>query len=124
MAWIRPNRPRAGRIVTRPSHTSRAYRSLRDGLRRRGYHPFPLALGVLLDEENGKPKHTSACVRCDAFDGYPCLVNGKADAQIICVDPALQHPNVTLLTNAFVSRLHTDAAGRTVTTVHVDRQGK
>jgi choline dehydrogenase-like flavoprotein len=124
MAWIRPNRPRAGRIGTRPvSHEPRV-QELRDGLQRRGYHPFPLPLDVLLDEENGKPKHTSACVRCDAFDGYPCLVNGKADAQIICVDPALQHPNVTLLTNAFVSRLQTDASGRTVTTVHVERQGK
>src|SRR5499426_4141982 len=122
---VDPTEPPASRPYPHPpvSHEPRV-QELRDGLQRRGYHPFPLPLGVLLDEENGKPKHTSACVRCDAFDGYPCLVNGKADAQIICVDPALQHPNVTLLTNAFVSRLQTDAAGRTVTTVHVERQGK
>lgn len=122
---VDPTEPPASRPYRYPpvSHEPRV-QELRDSLQRRGYHPFPLPLGILLDEENGKPKHTSACVRCDAFDGYPCLVNGKADAQIICVDPALQHPNVTLLTNAFVSRLQTDAAGRTVTTVHVERQGK
>ena len=45
-------------------------------------------------EENGKPLHSSACVRCDAFDGFPCLVNGKADAQVICVDPALRNPTL------------------------------
>src|SRR5262249_12954649 len=108
---VDPTEPPASRPYRYPpvSHEPRV-QELRDGLQRRGYHPFPLPLGVLLDEENGKPKHTSACVRCDAFDGYPCLVNGKADAQIICVDPALQHPNVTLLTNAFVSL--TDRCGR------------
>src|SRR5205814_4160315 len=41
----------------------------------------------------------------------------------ICVDPALEHPNVTLVTNAFVSRLETSPSGREVTTVHVERNG-
>ncbi|HEY7300781.1 MAG TPA: GMC family oxidoreductase [Xanthobacteraceae bacterium] len=96
---------------------------LYEALKREGHHPFPLPLGIVLDEKNGKPVHTSACVRCDAFDGYPCLVNGKADAQIICVEPALKHPNVTLFTNAFAERLETEGSGRSVTKVHVDRQG-
>src|SRR4029077_5500750 len=90
---------------------------------REGLHPFPLPLGILLTEENGKPLHSSACVRCDAFDGFPCLVNGKADAQIICVDPALRNPNLTLLTNAYVERLETSSSGREITKVHVDRNG-
>jgi choline dehydrogenase-like flavoprotein len=51
------------------------------------------------------------------------LVNGKADAQVICVEPALRHPNVTLLTNAYVSRLETDPSGRTVNRVTVERNG-
>jgi choline dehydrogenase-like flavoprotein len=96
---------------------------LYDRWRSRGYHPFPLPLGILLEEEGTKPKRNSACIRCDAFDGYPCLVNGKADAQIICVDPALEHRNVTLLTNAYVSRLDTDASGRAVTKVLVEHDG-
>lgn len=51
---------------------------------RLGHHPFPLPLGILLDEEGGKALHSSACVRCSAFDGFACLGNGKADAQVIC----------------------------------------
>ena len=42
----------------------------------------------------------------------------------MCVDPALAaHPNFTLLTNAYVSRLHTDPAGRSVTGVQLTRNG-
>src|SRR5499433_1629590 len=119
-----PTEPPASRPYPHPpvSHEP-CIQELHDGLRARGYHPFPIPLGILLDEENGKPKYTSACVRCDAFDGYPCLVNGKADAQVICVDPALEHPNVTLLTNAYIRRLDADGSGRTVTKVLVERGG-
>src|SRR5262249_29176752 len=66
---------------------------------------------------------TSRCIRCGTCDGFPCLVAAKADAQVVCVDPALQHPNVTLLTNAFVSRLETNHAGTEVAAVHVERNG-
>jgi len=104
------------------SHEPRI-QELHDAFVRQGLHPFPLPLGVLLKEANGKPDHASACVRCDAMDGYPCLVNGKSDAQVICVDPALRNPNLTLLRNAYVERLETDAAGRVVSKVHVDRDG-
>jgi choline dehydrogenase-like flavoprotein len=62
-------------------------------------------------------------VRCPAFDGFPCLVNGKADAQVICVDPALNHSNVELLTGAYVERLETNPSGRVVTKVIVARKG-
>jgi choline dehydrogenase-like flavoprotein len=98
---------------------------LRDDLVGLGYHPFPLPVGILLDENaDGKARHDSACVRCPAFDGFPCLVNGKADAQVICVDPALRYANVTLLTNAFVERLETDASARSVRKVVVQRHGE
>lgn len=96
---------------------------LYDDFEKLGHHPFPLPLGILLDEENGRPRHDSACVRCQAFDGFPCLVNGKADAQIICVDPALQHSNVELITGAYVTRLETSASGREVGKVVVERNG-
>ena len=42
----------------------------------------------------------SACVRCQNCDGFPCAVHGKSDAEVLGVRPALEHPNVTLLTNA------------------------
>jgi choline dehydrogenase-like flavoprotein len=89
-----------------------------------GLNPFHLPLGILLDEKDGKTTPTSICIRNSYFDGFPCPLNGKADAQVICIDPMLaKYPNVTLMTNACVSRLGTDAAGRTVNTVHVTHDG-
>lgn len=121
---VDPTEPPASAPYRYPpvSHEPRI-QELADGLEGLGYHPFPLPLGILLDEEHGVPTHTSACVRCSAFDGFPCLVNGKADAQVICVDPALRYPNVQLLRRAYVRRLETGASGREVTAVHVDRDG-
>ncbi|MCW6506584.1 GMC family oxidoreductase [Lichenifustis flavocetrariae] len=98
---------------------------LSDRLASQGLHPFHLPLGILLDEKNGKATPTSTCIRCNAFDGFPCLLNGKADAQVMCVDPALAaHPNLTLLTNTYVDRLETDPSGRNVTGVHCLREGR
>ena len=92
-----------------------------DDLEALGHRPFPMPVGVLLDEESPQ---TSQCIRCDTCDGFPCLVRAKADAQTICVEPALAHPNVTLLTGAYVERLETSASGREVTAVHVVRDGE
>jgi choline dehydrogenase-like flavoprotein len=97
---------------------------LHDDLVRLGHHPFPLPLGILLEEENGKPTHYSRCIRCDRFDGFPCLVHGKADAEVLCVAPALEHPNVELLTRAYVDRLETSPSGREVSKIHVRRDGE
>lgn len=121
-----PNEPPSSGPFPYPpvSHEPRI-QGLHDSLVSQGLHPFHLPLGILLDEEDGKVTPTSTCIRCDAFDGFPCLLNGKADAQVICVDPALKlHPNLTLLTNAYVSRLGTDGTGRIVTDVVVTRNGK
>jgi choline dehydrogenase-like flavoprotein len=105
------------------SHESRIAQ-LSSDLTRLGYHPYPLPLGILLDEENGKVSRHSACIRCRAFDGFPCITNGKADAQTICVEPMLaERPNVTLLTGAYVDRLETSDSGREVTKVNVRRGG-
>ncbi len=101
------------------SHEPRIQK-LNDDLRQIGRRPFPLPVGIMLDEQNPRK---SACIRCATCDGHPCLVNAKADTQVICVDPALEHPNVTLLTDAHVSHLETSASGREVTTVHVERNG-
>jgi choline dehydrogenase-like flavoprotein len=106
------------------SHEPRI-QALSDSLTMSGLHPFHLPLGILLDEKDGKPTPTSICIRCDTFDGFPCLLNGKADAQVMCVDPALKaHSNLALLTEAYVSKLEADESGRTVTGVHVTRRGQ
>ncbi|HVC02721.1 MAG TPA: GMC family oxidoreductase [Steroidobacteraceae bacterium] len=120
-----PNEPPASGPYPHPPVTHEpAIQALSDRWRAGGRHPSHLPLGILLEERDGKPTPTSPCIRCDAFDGFPCPVNAKADAQIVCVDPALQaHPNLTLLTGAYVSRLATDAAGRRIAGVEVVRAG-
>ncbi|MCZ4122340.1 GMC oxidoreductase [Streptomyces sp. H39-S7] len=91
---------------------------LSDDLEKKGLHPFHLPIGVnLTQDEHGRATNDSVCIRCNRVDGFPCLVRGKADAQVICVDPALEHPNVTLLTGANIRRLETDPAGRSISTV-------
>src|SRR5207247_10199958 len=85
-----------------------------------GLKPFHTPLGVMLDEKNPQK---SPCIRCNTCDGFPCLVNAKADAHICCVVPALRHDNVTLLTDTKVTQLETDGSGRAVTGVHVERIG-
>jgi choline dehydrogenase-like flavoprotein len=86
-----------------------------------GLTPFPLPLGIMIDE--ARPEK-SPCIRCSTCDGFACLVKAKADAQVVCVEPALRHPNVTLRTNAHVTRLETTADGRSVSKVVVDRDGE
>ncbi len=85
-----------------------------------GWKPFHTPLGIMLDEAN---PHASKCIRCNTCDGFPCLVHAKSDAEVIAVDPAVQHSNVTLLTKTYVKRLETSASGREVTKVVVEREG-
>ena len=87
---------------------------LYDDLKKIGMTPFHAPAGILLNEADPA---FSACIRCATCDGFPCLVHAKSDAEVIAVRPAITHPNVTLLRNALVHKLETDAAGRTVTTV-------
>jgi choline dehydrogenase-like flavoprotein len=114
-----PTEPRASGPYRYPavSHEPRL-QQLSDDLTRLGLQPFPLPVGIMLDEAHPR---TSPCIRCATCDGFPCLLNAKADAQVVCVEPALRHPNVTLLTGAYVARLETSPSGREVTGVHVVR---
>ncbi len=116
-----PTEPPASAPYLHPaiSHEPRI-QQLAEDFARQGLRPFHVPLGVMLDEAN---RHRSACIRCATCDGHPCLVNAKSDSQVVCVDPALEHSNVTLLTGAYVSRLETDPSGRSVTAVHVERGG-
>jgi choline dehydrogenase-like flavoprotein len=116
-----PTEPKATGAYKYPavSHEPRI-QHLSDDFERAGLKPFHVPVGVMLDEKNS---HTSRCIRCNTCDGFPCLVGAKSDAQVCCVDPALRYPNVTLLTNALVKKLETDASGRCVNKVIVERDG-
>src|SRR5262249_48291327 len=101
------------------SHEPRI-QQLADDLEAAGYHPFHAPCGIRLVEDN---MPYSACVRCANCDGFPCAVHGKADAEVFGVRPALEHDNVTLMTNARAVRLRTNGDGKSVTGVEVERNG-
>jgi choline dehydrogenase-like flavoprotein len=101
------------------SHEPRI-QQIADDLERAGYHPFHAPCGILLDEAE---RDRSTCIRCSWCDGYPCLVHAKSDAETIAVRPILDLPNVTLLVDAEVTKLETDATGRAITRVRVSRNG-
>ena len=117
-----PTEPAAGKAYPWPavSHEPRL-QHLADDFAASGLRPFHTPLGIMLDEKNPR---LSPCIRCNTCDGFPCLVHAKSDSQVLCVDPALQHPNVTLLTNALVKRLETDSSGREVQRVIVERNSE
>ncbi len=118
---VDPTEPAAATPYPHPpvSHEPRM-QQLSDDFARLGCRPFHVPLGVMLDERS---RRRSRCIRCSTCDGHPCLVNAKSDAQVVCVEPALEHPNATLLTGAYVSRLEASASGREVTRVVVERGG-
>jgi len=117
-----PTEPPASAPYPHPavSHEPRI-QQLSDDLEAAGHQPFHAPCGVLLDERN---MPYSACVRCSTCDGFPCLVHAKSDAEVLGVRPAVEHPNVTLLTGAHAVALETDPAGTTVTGVVVERDGR
>ena len=88
-----------------------------DNLEKLGYSPFNLPVGLNLNQVD---KTLSNCIRCDTCDGFPCLLDGKADAEVNCVNPTRRHDNVTLMTGAKVVKLHTGASGKEVTGVEVE----
>jgi len=118
---VDPTDPPASAPYPHPavSHEPRI-QQLSDDLAGLGLKPFHLPLGIMLDE---KDPRKSRCIRCESCDGHPCLVYAKSDAQVVCVDPALEHANATLLTGAYVIRLETSPSGREVTRVIVERGG-
>ncbi|MFL5859491.1 MAG: GMC family oxidoreductase [Solirubrobacteraceae bacterium] len=101
------------------SHEPRI-QQLADDLATAGLHPFHAPCGILLNEANTP---FSRCVRCDNCDGFPCVVHAKSDAEVIAVRPAIEHPNVTLLTGAEAVRLQCNAAGTAVTGVVAEVNG-
>jgi choline dehydrogenase-like flavoprotein len=94
--------------------------AIEESVRQLGLSTFPIPLGLKRDEVS---LLTSRCVRCDTCDGYPCLVHAKSDADINCIRPILDLPNVTLLTHSRVTRLVTNSQGTAVTAVEVIHSG-
>ncbi len=121
-AGLDPTEPAFSRQYPHPpvSHEPRI-QEIYDALLRAGHSPFYVPLGLHLDEENAL---SSACIRCDTCDGFPCMVNAKADSDVDCVRPALSSAKISLLTQAKVVCLHTDTSGKEIKEVEVERKGE
>ncbi len=102
------------------SHEPRI-QELHNELEKLGHKPFYIPMGIKLNESD---RLNSPCIRCNTCDGFPCLVHAKADADIDCVRPASKDENVTLITEARVTRLITNASGSEIESVEVDYQGE
>ncbi len=92
-----------------------------DGLKAQGLNPFHLPTAIRRNEDQ---PHLSQCIRCDTCDGFPCLVEAKADGEYNGARPALAYPNVSLITGAYVPRILTSPSGREVTGVETVIAGK
>ncbi len=90
---------------------------LANRLKEQGLNPSYLPLAIDL-REGGR------CIRCQTCDGFPCKVHAKGDADLCCIQPALQSPNIELLTQAYVRRILTDSSGKRAVAVEVEREDK
>ena len=109
--------PRSGEYPFPPVSNEPRMQAVQDGVAKLGYRPFPVPLGLKLDEAD---RLRSACIRCDTCDGFPCLIHAKADADIDCIRPVMELANVTLRTGAKVTNILINATGTAVTGVEVD----
>lgn len=92
-----------------------------DRLKKRGHSPFQLPLAVKRREDDPL---RSACIRCNTCDGFPCLIDAKADADVNCVRPAMQQRNVTLTLKAKVTRLLAEKSAREISAVEAEGDGE
>ena len=90
---------------------------LAESFAEQGLRPYPLQLGIDLREGG-------TCVRCKTCDGFPCQVLAKSDAETCVVQPALESPDVSILTHARAIRLETDPTGRQISGIQVDHGGE
>lgn len=119
---IDPTEPKAsGPYPFEPVSHEPHIQKLYDNLEKAGFHPFPAPCGIMLNE---KDMAHSKCVRCPTCDGFPCLVQAKADAEMVGVRPATERENVTLVTGAKVVKLETSSDGKKVTSVVAEIDGK
>ena len=86
-------------------------------LRKRGLRPFPLPIAI--DRHEG-----GACIRCATCDGFACKLGAKNDAEVRLVGPALASGRVDLVLDTKAIRLLTDSAGKRVTGIEVEQDGR
>ena len=113
-----PTEPPRGPYPHSPIPHDPAMAETVERLREQGLHPSPLPLGLI---DPGAP---DGCILCNTCNSFPCRLHAKSEAEVCCVRPATGAENVTLWTGAFARRLFTDAGGRRVEAVEVERDAE
>ncbi len=108
-----PTDPPRGPFPYEPIPHADGMAAIVDQLRKQGLHPAPLPLGL-----------RDGCILCNTCNSFACKVHAKSDADVCCVRSTMQRANVTLWTNALATRLLTDASGKHVAAVEVERNGE
>jgi len=97
-------------------------KELFENIRQTGVQAYPIPMALRLpQDEGGRP---DAPMTLANFDGFPDPTECKSDAHVLGIRPALQHPNVGLITQALATQLETDATGRKVKRVIVEKEGE
>jgi choline dehydrogenase-like flavoprotein len=118
---IDPTEPRRSAEYLYPAISNEPrMQEIQNDLQGMGLRPFPCPLALKLNEAD---RIESKCIRCDTCDGYPCLVHAKSDADINCIRQIMHLPNVTLITQAKVTRVLTNATGTSVDAVEAELDG-
>jgi choline dehydrogenase-like flavoprotein len=113
-----PNGPPRSEPLPFPSLEHEPYiLDLKKRLENVGLNPGYLPLGV--DQRLG-----GRCIRCDTCDGFPCLLDAKADADVCCVRPAVRDGKIDLYTGVQVRRLVANHAGDRVVRAEGTSQGE
>lgn len=89
---------------------------LEAAMKKEGLSPFVMPAAV----DYGTDR---ACVLCSTCDGYPCLLEAKADAEISTLRPALQS-GARLMVGTKIDRLLTSTDGKRVTEAVGEKDGK
>jgi choline dehydrogenase-like flavoprotein len=112
---VDPTEPQRGPYPYPPIAHAPEIAAIIEQLERDGLHPSPLPLGLI------EPGGSGGCILCNTCNSFPCQMQAKSDADVICVRPTIGRANVTLWTNAQALRLHTNGAGDRVDGVEVRR---
>ena len=118
-AGVDPTEPPRGPYPHPPIPHAEGMAAIVEQLRGQGLHPSPLPLGLI------GPGEADGCILCNTCNSFPCKLHAKSDADVCwhrAGAAAAERRRCGPARRA--QRLVTDAAGRTVAAVEVERDGE
>jgi choline dehydrogenase-like flavoprotein len=117
-----PTEPQAKGLFPYPAVSHEIYvENFCQRLSKKGFNPFPMPIGINLNEEDMSNSH---CIRCGTCDSFPCMIGAKSDAYTSALQPALDYPNVHIMTDTVVDQIIVSPSGNQVTKVIAHHNGE